>query len=90
MASHLHPVNPVLSGFRPSLPSPRRGKFLLFNLNSKPQSRNPKLQTNNALRHTNPMNTISEERLAANRANAQKSTGPKTPKGRAARGSAAI
>jgi hypothetical protein len=31
------------------------------------------------------MNTsISEERLAANRANAQKSTGPKTPKGRAA------
>src|SRR6187399_1097681 len=31
------------------------------------------------------MNTsMSEERLAANRANAQKSTGPKTPKGRAA------
>src|SRR5436190_8651336 len=29
------------------------------------------------------MNTISEERLAANRANAQKSTGPKTPEGRA-------
>jgi hypothetical protein len=30
------------------------------------------------------IDTISPERLAANRANAQKSTGPKTPKGRAA------
>src|SRR5204863_3989459 len=30
------------------------------------------------------LNTISEERLAANRANAQKSTGPKTREGRAA------
>jgi hypothetical protein len=30
------------------------------------------------------MNTTSPERLAANRANAQKSTGPKTPEGRAA------
>src|SRR5204863_3417714 len=30
------------------------------------------------------LNTISEERLAANRANAQKSTGPKTLEGRAA------
>src|SRR5215204_4933057 len=30
------------------------------------------------------LNSISEERLAANRANAQKSTGPKTLEGRAA------
>src|SRR5689334_21427969 len=30
------------------------------------------------------MNTISEERIAANRANAPKSTGPKTPQGKAA------
>src|SRR5215207_9117728 len=49
------------------------------------QTTNPKLQTNHALTRTKPMNTsISEERLAANRANAQKSTGPKTREGRAA------
>src|SRR5215217_7372323 len=30
------------------------------------------------------MNTNSQDRIAANRANAQKSTGPKTPEGRAA------
>src|SRR5690242_17387467 len=45
------------------------------------------LETRNTKPETiksNIMNTTSEERLAANRANAQKSTGPKTPEGKAA------
>ena len=42
----------------------------------KPETPNPK--------SSNIMNTTSEERMAANRANAQKSTGPKTPEGKTA------
>ncbi|MBN9661222.1 MAG: hypothetical protein J0H49_23720 [Acidobacteria bacterium] len=76
-------VTRVAEGLPASVPAPKEGGFSTGTAVASCSENHPATKSSPG-RTTRPLASISEKRLAANRANAQKSTGPRTEAGKAA------